>query len=286
MILIADSGSTKCDWLLVDSKGNLVSKQVTSGINPVMFSLKEIKNRISLASDILVHAQKITHVYFYSAGCGLSSSQNLLRHALLGFYVNAEIEVYSDLVAAVRATAKEPSIVCILGTGSNSCYYDGENIHLGFDSLGYSIMDEASGNYYGKQLLKDYFYKKMPTHIAERFASQYELTADEILQHLYKKPMPAQYLASFAKFIFDIGLTDSYLMKLIENGFEELVEYQFKLWPNHKEIPIHFIGSIAYFAKDILRAKLESKDLIVGNVLKAPINGLVTYHQDKLKNNL
>lgn len=282
MILIADSGSTKCDWLLADVKGNLISKQATPGINPVMFSLDEIKKHISIATDILIYANKITHIYFYGAGCGLLVNQNLVNNALSHFYANAEIEVQSDLVAAVRATAMEPSIVCILGTGSNSCYYDGENIHLGFDSLGYSVMDEASGNYFGKQLLKDFFYKKMPANVAERFAREYNLSTEEVLLHLYKKSMPAQYLASFAKIIFDIGLSDSYLIKLLEKGFEELVDYQIQLWPNHKQVPVHFIGSIAYFAKDILRAKLESKDLMVGKVLRTPIQELFIYHKEKV----
>lgn len=283
MILIADSGSTKCDWLLVDDMGNLISKQATLGINPVMFSFDEIKGRISIATDILTYANEIAHIHFYGAGCGLSNNQELLRNALSHFYTNAKIEVQSDLIAAVRATTttKEPSIICILGTGSNSCYYDGENIHLGFDSLGYSVMDEASGNYFGKQLLKDFFYKKIPANIAERFASKYELTTEDVLLHLYKKPMPAQYLASFAKLIFDEGLSDSYLIKLLEKGFEELIDYQLQLWPNHKEIPIHFIGSIAYFAKDILQETLHSKGLITGKVLRAPIEELFAYHIGK-----
>lgn len=283
MILIADSGSTKCDWLLTDTKGNIIQKQKTLGINPVMFTLDEIKERVGLATDIVSNADQITQVYFYGAGCGLDGNQELMQVALLAFYPNAKVEVQSDLIAAVRATAKEPSIVCILGTGSNSCHYDGDTIHFGFDSLGYSVMDEASGNYFGKQLLKDFFYKKMPSDIAERFASEYDVSTKQVLLHLYKEPMPAKFLASFAKFIFEVGLSDSYIQKLLEKGFNELVEYQFKLWPSYQKLPIHFIGSIAYYAKDILKSSLESENMTIGNILRTPLQGLYTYHVEKLK---
>lgn len=278
MILIADSGSTKCDWLLTDPNGNIILKQKTPGINPVMFTLDEIKERVGLATDILSNADQITHVYFYGAGCGLDGNQELMQKALFAFYVDAKVEVQSDLVAAVRATTKEPGIVCILGTGSNSCYYDGDTIHFGFDSLGYSVMDEASGNYFGRELLKDFFYKKMPSNIAERFASEYDVSANQVLLHLYKEPMPAKYLASFAKFIFEVGLSDNYIQRLLEKGFNELIEYQFKLWPNYQKLPIHFIGSIAYYAKDILKSTLESENMTVGRILRTPLQGLYNYH--------
>lgn len=284
MILIADSGSTKCDWLLTDSNGNVIQNQKTPGINPVMFTLDEIKERVGLASDILMYADRITHVYFYGAGCGLDGNQELMRVGLLEFYADARIEVQSDLVAAVRATANEPSIVCILGTGSNSCYYDGNTIYFGFDSLGYSVMDEASGNYFGKQLLKDFFYKRMPPNIAKQFALNYNVTTEEILLHLYKKPMPAKFLASFAKFIFEVGLSEVYIQRLLEKGFNELVEYQFKLWPNYQKLPIHFIGSIAYYAKDILQNTLVSKNMTIGNILRTPLQGLYNYHKEIAEN--
>lgn len=283
MILIADSGSTKCDWLLTDSSGNIIQNQKTPGINPVMFTLEEIKIRIGIALDILHYSNQITRVYFYGAGCGLDGNQELIRKALLEIYVNSEVEVQSDLIAAVRSTAKEPSIVCILGTGSNSCYYDGKDIHFGFDSLGYSVMDEASGNYFGRKLLKDLFYKKMPSHIAERFAIEYNVTTKEILLNLYKKPIPAKFLASFAKFIFEIGLSETYIQKLLEEGFNELIDYQFKLWPNYQKVPIHFIGSIAFYAEEIIKNTLESKNMIIGNVIKTPIQGLYNYHLERNK---
>lgn len=285
MILIADSGSTKCDWLLTDSKGNVIQQQNAPGINPVMFTPVEIKERIGLASAIVPYSSQISQIYFYGAGCGLSDYQELVRTALQKFYANAVIEVQSDLVAAVRATVNEPSIVCILGTGSNSCFYDGENIHFGFDSLGYSVMDEASGNYFGKQLLKDFFYNRMPTDLANRFASKFDVTTEQVLLQLYKKPMPAKYLASFAKFIFEVELSESYVRNLLEKGFEELIEYQFKLWPNYREIPIHFIGSIAYFAEEVLRNTLSKKGITSGRILKAPIRGLYNYHIRLIDNN-
>lgn len=278
MILIADSGSTKCDWLLVDKEGVILAKQVTPGVNPVMFSLEELLQRLKLASDILIYADQIKEVFFYGAGCGLEENQRLIYNALKQLYLKAEIEVQSDLVAAVRATVDGPSIICIVGTGSNSCYYDGENIHFGFDSLGYTIMDEASGNYFGKQLLRDYFYKKMPSEIAESFALEYMLDTQKVLQHLYKEPMPAKYLASFAKFLFKEVEDSSYFNDLLEKGFKDLITYQIKLWPNYKQLPVHFIGSIAYYGKDILNQTLTQERIKLGIVIQAPIEKLFEYH--------
>lgn len=172
----------------------------------------------------------------------------------------------------------EPGVVCILGTGSNSCYYDGFKIRFAFDSLGHSVMDEASGSYFGKQLLRDYFYKKMPSELALRFEENFEVETEKILLHLYKKPMPAQFLASYAKFIFDIGVREPYIQNLLKKGFEELVEFQLQIWQELSEHPIHFIGSIAYFAEDILREVLELKKISVGKVIQTPIQELMNYH--------
>ena len=278
MILIADSGSTTCDWLLVDNSGNRIVKQTTPGINPVMFGVEEIERRIREATDILIHSDKIGEIYFYSAGCGLIANRNLIFEVLKKIFTKGKVEVQSDLVAAVRATAEGPSIVCILGTGSNSCFYDGYKIHLGFDSLGYSVMDEAGGNYFGKQLLRDYFYKKMPPELSIKFSNNFEVDTEKVLLHLYKKPMPAQYLASYAKFIFDVGTDNLYIHNLLEKGFEELVEFQLQLWKNKKELPIHFIGSIAFFGEEILRKVLERQELKVGTIIRAPIDKITTYH--------
>lgn len=278
MIVVADSGSTKCDWILTDKSGNLIMSQTTDGINPVMFNLPEIKRRIVKANKILKYANQITQVYFYSAGCGLASNQELLRSALENYYSMATVEVESDLVAAVRATGGAPSIVCILGTGSNSCYFDGKIIHQRFDSLGYSVMDEASGSYFGKMLLRDYFYKKMPVKLALRFEEYYEVNPEKILLNLYKKPMPAQYLASYAKFIFDIDNKDSYISHILKNGFEDLIDFQLQIWKDYQHLPIHFIGSIAFFAEDILKESLSSRNFLIGKIIKNPIDKLLEYH--------
>lgn len=283
MILIADSGSTKCDWLLVEKDGTLVKKETSLGINPVMFSPEEIYQRIGLASQILAYAEQVEEIFFYSAGCGLEENQKLMQDAIHQLYPNAKIEVQSDLVAAVRATAKEPSIICIVGTGSNTCYYDGEKIHFGFDSLGYTVMDEASGSYFGKQLLRDYFYKRMPKNIAENFAANFELDTEKVLQNLYKEPMPAKYLASFAKIIFSELRDADYFKQLLTKGFEDLIAYQIKLWPKHQELPVHFIGSIAHYAKEILEKTLAKNEISLGRIVQMPVKGLVLYHVNKYK---
>lgn len=279
MIVIADSGSTTCDWVLVNEDKQVLVEENTQGINPVMFDSTEINRRLVQAQEIIAQASNVRKLYFYSAGCGTKKNQNLMKQNLQELYPNAHIEVYSDLVAAVRSTALEPSIVCILGTGSNSCFFDGENIIQGYDSLGFSIMDEASGNYLGKQLLRDYFYKKMPNSISEKFENEFELAADTVLLHLYKKAMPAQYMASFAKFIFDSSHFETeYIQKLLRNAFEEFTTYQIKFWSQHQEVPIHFVGSIAFYSKKILTDILEVEKIEVGNFVAKPIKGLVDFH--------
>lgn len=282
MILVADSGSTSCDWILIDENKEIKAQVSTQGINPVMFHADEIKARIAQAEEILTHASEISELYFYSAGCATAKNRSFMKSNLQVYYPNAEIEVQSDTVAAVRATTQEAAIVCILGTGSNSCYFDGQEIHQGYDSLGFSVMDEASGNYFGKQFLRDYFYNKMPAGLALEFEQLYDLDTDEVLTNLYKKPMPAQYLASFARFIFHKNMLETdYIQNVISAAFEEYIHYQIKYWENYKDLPVHFVGSIAYFTKDILEEKLAQEEIKLGNIIRQPIEALWKYHVAK-----
>lgn len=279
MILVADSGSTSCDWILIDENKEIKAQVSTQGINPVMFQADEIKARIAQAEEILTYASEISELYFYSAGCATAKNRDFMKSNLQVYYPKAKIEVQSDTVAAVRATTQEAGIVCILGTGSNSCYYDGQEIHQGYDSLGFSVMDEASGNYFGKQFLRDYFYKKMPADLALEFENLYNLDTDEVLTNLYKIPMPAQYLASFARFIFhDKMLEAEYIQNVLSEAFETYIHYQIKYWENYKEAPVHFVGSIAYFTKEILQKKLSEQDIKLGNIIRQPIEALWKYH--------
>ena len=284
MILITDGGSTKCDWILMDKIGNVVLKTRTKGLNPAVVPEENIKERILANEELLPFLNKITTVDFYGAGCGTKTPIQLLTNILSEIFSFAEISVNEDMIAAVYSATLEPGIVCILGTGSNSCYFDGKVIHNGIESLGYSLMDEASGNYFGKRLLRDYFYKKMPTQLAIDFENRFNLDPDEIKTHLYKRHNPNRYLASFAEFIFTSKEVNGYFYKLISEGMLKFIEYRILCFKESQNVPIHFIGSIAHFSEDIIKECMKPYNLELGKIIRRPIDGLIEYYkQHKLQ---
>ncbi len=286
MILIVDSGSTKCDWIAIDSDGNQSLEKIrTKGLNPALLSKKKLKKTIKKSQELSEHKEAVTHVFFYGAGCGTEKPRLMLKGVLEDFFANAEVEVQEDTMAAVRATLsseQEAAVVCILGTGSNCSYFDGEKLHQRVDSLGYTIMDDASGNYYGKQLLRDYYFNQMPEDIKIAFAHKHNLEADYIKFNLYKQPNPNAYLANFAEFMF-LNKDSNYIKDVIKNGirrFTKSMIYQFK--EELKTVPVHFAGSIAFFAKEEIIEVAEKMNFKVGNFERRPIEGLVKYHSRNL----
>lgn len=287
MILITDGGSTKCDWILLDTKGNVALKTRTEGLNPAVIPQEELHRRIVSNADLAAVFTKVTAVDFYGAGCGTKTPVQLLKDILSSLFTRAEISVNEDTVAAVYAATTHPGIVCILGTGSNSCYFDGHTITSNVPSLGYTLMDEASGNYFGKRLVRDYFYKKMPAILASEFEKRFDLDPDTIKMNLYKKPNPNQYLASFAEFIFDrekqdamaAGETNGYFYKLISEGMLKFIEYRILCFKEAQHVPIHFIGSIAHFSEAIIRDCMKPYHLELGTIIRRPIDGLILYYQ-------
>ena len=283
MILITDGGSTKCDWILLDQKGDVVLKTRTKGLNPAVVPEENIRERILANQDLLPFVTKITVVDFFGAGCGTKTPIRLLTRILSEIFPFATVSVNEDMVAAVYAATTKPGIVCILGTGSNSCYFDGTHIHNGIESLGYSLMDEASGNYFGKRLIRDYFYKKMPSQLALEFENKFNLDPDEIKNHLYKRHNPNMYLASFAEFIFTSKEVNGYFYKLITEGMLKFIEYRILCFKESQNVPIHFIGSIAHFSEDIIKDCMKPYNLELGNIIRRPIDGLIDYYrQNKL----
>ena len=283
MILITDGGSTKCDWILLDQKGDVVLKTRTKGLNPAVVPEENIRERILANQDLLPFVTKIYVVDFFGAGCGTKTPIRLLTRILSEIFPLATVSVNEDMVAAVYAATTKPGIVCILGTGSNSCYFDGTHIHNGIESLGYSLMDEASGNYFGKRLIRDYFYKKMPSQLALEFKNKFNLDPDEIKNHLYKRHNPNMYLASFAEFIFTSKEVNGYFYKLITEGMLKFIEYRILCFKESQNVPIHFIGSIAHFSEDIIKDCMKPYNLELGNIIRRPIDGLIDYYrQNKL----
>lgn len=280
MILITDGGSTKCDWILLDNSGEVVLKTRTAGLNPAVVPKQELIDRIKSNSDLEGILQNVNVVDFYGAGCGTKTPVKLLTQVLADLFVNAIITVNEDTVAAVYAATTEPGIVCILGTGSNSSYFDGTTIQSNVESLGYSLMDEASGNYFGKRLIRDYFYKKMPGELAIEFENRFNLDPDEIKLNLYQRPNPNMYLASFAEFIFTSKEVNGYFYKLISEGMTKFIELRILCYKECQNVPIHFIGSIAHFSKDIIKDSMNPYNLELGNIIRRPIDGLINYYRN------
>lgn len=285
MILIVDSGSTKCDWIAVDKEGNqLLEKIRTKGLNPAILSEKKLKKTIKKSKELKANRENVSHIYFYGAGCGTENPKLALKIVLQQFFPNASVDVNEDTMAAVYATINtlsEAAVVCILGTGSNCSYYNGETLEQRVDSLGYSLMDDASGNYYGKQLIRDYYFNHMPEDIKIAFAGKYNLEADFIKYNLYKQPNPNAYLASFAEFMF-LNKESEYIKELIKDGirvFSKNMILQFK--EELKTVPVHFAGSIAFFCKDEIEEVAKELGFKIGNFERRPIEGLVSFHTAK-----
>lgn len=284
MTLITDSGSTKCDWVLLDASGNVLLRTKTKGLNPAIINIEELNSQISGNFELMNISHKVEKLDFYGAGCGTSIPQNNLKEVLSELFPSANVTVQEDLVAAVFAVTTEPGIVCILGTGSNSCYFDGKEIHTPIASLGYALMDEASGNYFGKRLIRDYYYQRMPSEIASEFQKSYNLEADEIKRNLYKKPNPNAYLASFAEFIFSNNEITPYFHKLIKEGIEIFIQCRILSFQEVHMVPVNFIGSIAHFSEAIIKECFEEHNLKLGNIVQRPIDGLIAYYKSHILN--
>jgi N-acetylglucosamine kinase-like BadF-type ATPase len=286
MILIVDSGSTKCDWLAIDSSGKqLLEKQRTKGLNPAILSKKKLHSTIKKNDVLMEHRSRVSHVFFYGAGCGTENPRLLLDDVIQTFFPNAKVEVKEDTYAAVYSTISnnhEAAVVCILGTGSNCSYFDGEILHQRVKSLGYTVMDDASGNYFGKQLLRDYYFNHMPEDLKVSFAERYNVDSDYVKYNLYKQPNPNAYLASHAEFMF-LNKDSDYVTSLIKDGirlFAKNYILQFKEFLD--TVPVHFAGSIAYFSQDEIREVAKELGFTIGNFERRPIEGLVKYHVSNL----
>ena len=279
MRLIVDSGSTKADWIAIDDDGKILFTTQTLGLNPEILENDEIIERLNDRFDILQNKKNATHLFFYGAGCGTDRMKLNLSQAFQSYFSNAIITVEEDTYAAVYATTpkNQKAIVSILGTGSNCSYFDGKELHQKVQSLGYIVMDDCSGNVFGKELIRKYYFNKMPKELAEAFEKEYNVDPDFIKSKLYKEANPNAYLATFAKFL--IQHKESELCKkIIMKGMKSFVKNYIKQYDNCKEVPVHFVGSIAFYLKEELQLTFDKYELQLGNVLRRPIDGLIAYH--------
>lgn len=276
MIVVTDSGSTKADWIFAESNGQEILVQ-TKGLNPFLHTSEQIINtlREELANSPV--NEDIESIYFYGAGCSDEKRCALMQRSLSIVFPNAKIFVEHDLLAAARALCGDQSgIACILGTGSNSCLYDGRQITDNIPSLGYLIGDEGSGGHLGRSLLRSYYYREMPLELAEAFHHDIASDKTRVFDQIYGNN-PASYMASLSAFLTQ-HLDHPFSKTLIVDCFREFIKRHILKYNNYNGLPIHFVGSIAFHFQEILKLVLQEYQLIPGQILHKPIKNLLTYH--------
>lgn len=276
MILIADSGASKTDWRMLDQNGSIEQAQ-SIGYNPYYQPIEQFDKEVR---EVLVPQIKhpVTKIFYYGTGCSSDKNRKMIRTALERYFTDAHIEVWHDLLAAARALCGEDQgIACILGTGANSCYYDGVRIVENVTSLGYVLGDEGSGAWMGKRIVADYLRKDLPEKLWDHFKKRFPMDRDEILSRVYSQEMPSRFLGSFSHFIFQ-HLKEPYCYKLVYDGFSEFMEKNVMRYERYNELKVHFVGSVAFYFSDILRQVANDKGITLKNILESPIAGLTLYH--------
>ena len=280
MILVVDSGSTKTDWIALDNEGEEIFSTQTLGLNPQMLSNEILNERIKNNFDIYKNRKLVNNLFFYGAGCGVKDTQNRILKVFKSIFVNSEFDIKEDTYAAVYSAVDKgiPSIVNIIGTGSNCSYYDGKNVIQKVQSLGYVLMDYASGNYYGKYLIRAYYFNKMPESLRNEFSNNYDLSPNSIKNKLYREENPNTYLAGFARFLIE-NKSNEYFKEIIFKGLERFIDYQILQYDDFSKVDIHYVGSIAYYLKDEITKIGKKYNLKTGKFIQRPITGLVDYHK-------
>jgi N-acetylglucosamine kinase-like BadF-type ATPase len=278
MRLIADSGSTKTDWLLLDGQ-SIICEYQTVGLNPYLNSKETIMN--VLRNDLLTaycagNIKNTTNIEFYGAGCSAVSKSKVIEHALHCFFPFADIIVSHDLLGAAKASCDgKPGITVILGTGSNSCYFDGNNIVDNVISLGYILGDEGSGCYMGKKLLQDFLNNDMPEKLRKILFEETGINSEIIFENIYKKQRPNKYMASFSEWIAKHINEHKYLQNLVRTSFDDFFKQHIIKYKNHKTLPLNIVGSIGFTYLDMLTEVANSYGCSIGKVIKSPLQGLM-----------
>ena len=279
MKLIVDSGSTKMDWILLDGK-TVKNRFTTVGFNPNYSDIQDFENTISSVETqcIVSPNQRLQAIHYYGTGCGNEQNCRLIKEVFQNHFPNAEFTVTHDLMAACHALfGQEKGIACILGTGSNSCVYDGEQITERAVSLGYLVGDEGSGMHIGREVVRGYFYGFMPDDLRQQFNETYHLELKDFIQQLYHNEQPSRYLASFAQFAGE-HQNHPYIHGLVKTCFDSFIEAFILRFKDCKSLKIRFIGSVAYHFQDILKECMEQHHLMLGEVMVAPMEGLIRYY--------
>lgn len=280
MILLADSGSTKTDWGLVEN-GKLVKRLRTSGMNPFQMSEEAITEEIKMHLVPELPGTVLDEVHFYGAGCTKEKQPIVERALRANLTINGECEVASDMLGAARGICgHKPGIACILGTGSNSCSYDGKNLVKNVSPLGFILGDEGSGAVLGKLLVGDVLKNQMPEAITKRFFEKYKLTSAEIIDRVYRQPKPNTFLASFVPFLEE-NIDEPKIYNLVKESFRSFLRRNVMQYDGWQTLPIGFNGSIAKIYKKPLLEALEEEGMHLGRIIQAPMEAMVEYHVEK-----
>lgn len=276
MVLIADSGSTKTEWCILHN-GKPVKNILTSGINPYFQNPDEIKQEIEQKLLPPINGLTIKAVYFYGAGCSNPEKNQLIIDAI-HHHLSCPVEVFSDLMGAARALCgKQPGIACILGTGSNSCFYNGKDIVKNISPLGFILGDEGSGAVLGKVLVGDCLKNQLPLHLKNKFIEQFQLTPTIILEHVYKQPFPNRYLAKLSRFLIE-NITEPAIYNLVYDSFRSFFIRNVMQYDDYVDYPISFTGSIAFHYRNVLKEAAESLSLRIEQITQSPMEGLLSFH--------
>ena len=277
VILIADSGTTKTDWSVVND-GRLVDTICTKGMNPYFQSGKEINDEIGSVLIPQIDDATFDAIYFYGAGC-VFDKVDIMRDAISTFIKDSEINIYSDLLAAAHSTCgREAGIACIMGTGSNSCFFDGQDIVKNVPPLGYILGDEGGGATLGRLLVSDVLKEILSKYLREEFFEQFKLTQAEILDRVYKRPFPNRFFASLSPFLYEhIDVPE--IRSIVVNNFISFLTRNVMQY-DYKKYAVNFVGSVAYHYKDTLMEAAEVVKVRIGKILKSPMDGLVDYYNE------
>jgi len=275
MILLADGGSTKTEWCVAE-QGKQVQRIITKGTNPYFQTEDEISSEIQSALVPELKTTTFDAVYFYGAGC-LPEKIPMMQRAIGKHFNVKTIEVNSDILAAAHGlSGKNPSIVCILGTGSNSCFYDGEKVVANVPALGFILGDEGSGAVLGKLLVGDILKNQLPARLKEKFLQQFDLTQATIIERVYRQPFPNRFLASLSPFLAQ-NIEVPEIRALVLNAFKSFLNRNVKQY-DYQHHKVHFVGSVAFYYKEILEEAIRDCGMQLGNIWQAPMPGLILYH--------
>ncbi|KYP13428.1 N-acetylglucosamine kinase [Flavihumibacter sp. CACIAM 22H1] len=276
-ILLADSGATKCEWCVVD-KGKVKKTVFTIGISPYFLSVDQMEELVRRDLYAEISRFKIEAIYYYGTGCKNPANRKNVQKAIQRVFAGIPVDVNHDLMGAARAVCQEKKgIACILGTGSNSCYYNGKSILKNSPGLGYVLGDEGSGAYLGKKVIQYYLYKTFDEELTYRFEEKFKLRDVDILDHVYKQPLPNRFLAGFTHFLAENR--GHYMVEnIVEDGlndffFQHVIKYN-ESW----KYPVHFVGGVSFGFRDVVADLCASYELELGKIMQHPMEGLIQYH--------